>query len=929
MPAAVVPFVRVINLRSGAVLGESTLVESMSITRGLDGEETLSVSLPMVDDAGNPNPAAQALVNSTGGVNDQGTLEPLLLALSLDGGANIDARKAVEHPTLTLDATSGATVSEQGNGLWAGYARVLVDRVTFNGVTFGFLVDGAAGSLGSNLKSGQQGIGNPALLGNLKGYMQTEPGPPRPGTGTPTWAAQDRLRLGAAVDSSISGLYVDADENASPIDAAVATALTAVSGTTSSDGLGVHAHLVVDSSDPGAGNIAPSAIGSGWGGAIAVGLAGTDSGLTFHETTYLTDPSRAYDPTHEQILDPLTREPDLTQVDAGETLIGGLCTHGLPESATIVGIVCINGAAPMEGTTAWNASLPIVAARDAQGFGGVYFLVEHTAYPFSQQLNINDLWLDVPGAFLYAATANGVYRAPATLSGTQTPMDALAAYCSAQGLPGVAWERIGGNRVSTPSTAGLVSNCRKVIAANGTIVAHATSGNVVGLFLHPARSGDTHGVRGGYDGWSSLHPSASIIDFAYSAAGDELVFADSDGGTTLVLHAGISAGPGVPVLVDVPIGSTITGIDKVPGGYVVRTLDGANGLYWVPTGGTAMTAIGAGLVDEAGNPVMVNRTLGYPDPFTPGGHAIAGTTVYGFACTDSGVFYSTTALSAPTWVGSGAQTGLGAQNVTLLAAGYQRSLINRLATCVYASTGASLYASACDGLYYDDILAEKVTLEAFFLSAAAQCSEASGAPFPPTDTVALATDISGIPYVGTPGNTWTLPSSIALPKDFAWVSPLDERNRRTYRLVNFGSASPYFGLHAGEVPEIEATSSTLPVAAATRLGAVMVRRVKEYSRAQYVLTLTSAFAFADSLLRRLRPSQTALVTIDRTAWGMNYSADTFYVLRHTISFARGDTVCRTQMGRLLRNTAPSDSQIAAALGYATKQSNRYATGKRA
>jgi len=182
MPAAVVPFVRVINLRSGAVLGESTLVESMSITRGLDGEETLSVSLPMVDDAGNPNPAAQALVNSTGGVNDQGTLEPLLLALSLDGGANIDARKAVEHPTLTLDATSGATVSEQGNGLWAGYARVLVDRVTFNGVTFGFLVDGAAGSLGSNLKSGQQGIGNPALLGNLKGYMQTEPGPPRPGS---------------------------------------------------------------------------------------------------------------------------------------------------------------------------------------------------------------------------------------------------------------------------------------------------------------------------------------------------------------------------------------------------------------------------------------------------------------------------------------------------------------------------------------------------------------------------------------------------------------------------------------------------------------------------------------------------------------------------------------------------------------------------
>ena len=114
-------------------------------------------------------------------------------------------------------------------------------------------------------------------------------------------------------------------------------------------------------------------------------------------------------------------------------------------------------------------------------------------------------------------------------------------------------------------------------------------------------------------------------------------------------------------------------------------------------------------------------------------------------------------------------------------------------------------------------------------------------------------------------------------------------------------------------------------------GAVMVRRVKEYSRAQYVLTLTSAFAFADSLLRRLRPSQTALVTIDRTAWGMNYSADTFYVLRHTISFARGDTVCRTQtqLGRLLRNTAPSDSQIAAALGYATKQSNRYATGKRA
>jgi hypothetical protein len=328
--------------------------------------------------------------------------------------------------------------------------------------------------------------------------------------------------------------------------------------------------------------------------------------------------------------------------------------------------------------------------------------------------------------------------------------------------------------------------------------------------------------------------------------------------------------------------------------------------------------------------------VAYPDAFTTGGHTIAGQLIYGLAATDAGIFAATAAFPAPAWVRTGAQTGLDYVNCQRVVAGFARQLLappgDRHVTFVYVGAGSSLYLSASDGLYYDDLLAEPVDLEPFFQTTAAQSpSNTTALPFAPTSVVGLANTPASLPYIGTAGTVWQLPAAMTLPDaQYAWVSPLNERNIRSYRLTDFASAAPYFGMHAGEASDIEATSSTLPVVASTRLAQVMLRRVKEYSRPQITLTLRSTLNYVESKLRTLRPTQQVTVTIDRTAWGLVFAASPFYVLRHVLSVSRGDPVWRTEttLGSILRAQAPTDAQIAAALGYAASRTNRYARRRR-
>src|SRR5437588_6223904 len=142
--AGLVPFARIVDLQSDAVLASTDNLLDWQITYELDKIGSLSIEVGAADpgDAGGavPDGFAAALLLAASDLGS--TPRPLLLEFSLDGGASFDSRKMVEQPVRTLKA-SERTIKEDGADLGSILSTVPCERVTYTDCTLKDVFNGA------------------------------------------------------------------------------------------------------------------------------------------------------------------------------------------------------------------------------------------------------------------------------------------------------------------------------------------------------------------------------------------------------------------------------------------------------------------------------------------------------------------------------------------------------------------------------------------------------------------------------------------------------------------------------------------------------------------------------------------------------------------------------------------------------------------
>jgi hypothetical protein len=946
------------NVQTGAALthgtftGSTNAVLSLRIERDADGAETISW-----ETAANADIGAALFAACT-----PGSVAPIRfdLRLSHDSSGHVAARGMVEHPTFTIDAAPhgpGSTIAHSGEGLFRGYALTLTDHLTTHHVQVGHLLTAPpatppAAGLGNDMAGG---IGQSELLARLKGYLQTTPG-------FTFWTAQTSLRATAVVDGSISTLLVDSDEDSAPINESVLAAIGAAAGIDTGSTVGLRAHWVADSSDSAAGNMVPGVDGTNYGVGISVGQTPSLSGPAPGVAVHFTDRASTSAPGDVQVVGPIGLEFATEDAEAQVTMIGGTnAGHGLPQGATITGLCTVANRSTPDGS--WDSSLLVIGCKTATGDGGVYYYhpESRTAWPCSPSLPVNWLWYDngdgaTTGNACYIGTPRGVYR-------QQNFADRGPGHYA----PGVnGWAHLGGSASSVPARTAASADCAKVLAETTptdtyvtALFAQPSQQALTGVYIHPAidtgsRAGKA-AIGGGFDGWTALVSVPALFDYSYDAVSDALYYVTHNNPASIFARAPIhTTTPQAAAQAATPDGSAITGLDWIPGGVVVRTAAGSVTLLYARSVATidsahalVLASMGtAGLVDASGAPVMINRIIAYAgNPNIPAGSTIGTLAVTFLACTDSGIYYTTDPIGSCTWHAVGAQSGISDQNILHVAAGTPQYLISvdvdhSTVSRVFCSTGNQLYVSHSDALFFDDEWADPVDLGLYWLQLAVDATDASniftgGGPkvFPKHDIVGYAWpgwpapgtgNVSGDPgYVGTPGIVRNTVSS--LPAGFSWVSPIDERGKRSYRLTNLHADAPYAATHAGEISQIVASAGVTLETASGRLAAVHLKQLKEGSTIQVLLTLASYFSDPAHVLAGLRPMQQVTVTLSQPVFGPVYSAEPFYVLRHVIEQQRGEPFYRTTttLARLLRDRPATDAELGASVGAKLGKSRRF------
>jgi hypothetical protein len=103
--AAIAPFARLIRITDDAVLAQTTnLLAGTGRESVLDAAGSCTVVVDIADVGTIPASGqgfAAALLSGAGGPGLPGTIVPLLLSLSLDGGATFDSHRIVQAPRLS------------------------------------------------------------------------------------------------------------------------------------------------------------------------------------------------------------------------------------------------------------------------------------------------------------------------------------------------------------------------------------------------------------------------------------------------------------------------------------------------------------------------------------------------------------------------------------------------------------------------------------------------------------------------------------------------------------------------------------------------------------------------------------------------------------------------------------------------------------
>lgn len=842
---------------------------------------------------------AQALAAGRG-VNLTGSGAQYILEFSFDG-AEWDGSGypdlAVDGAMLVEKLDRGLYLQLRGRPVFGGYADNAVDRLTLNSTA---LNDALSADVGT-ITPVDTGSTTPTYLYDgeplpqQKGVFKTGPGPD------------------GALGSELFFLYVsmnpvlfnarvkvDLDSNTNFL---AKTAQDAIDVTTGMpiDGtpLGSYSHFVADTSSSEL-NL------TGWNRGLAVGYLSTTPHITFSRTASPTDLAQALilEPDQTQ---PLMLSQDLTRAVRKVAGIGGYSNHGLPDGATIRQGTLINP--PSSGTdVTWDANLYIFVASTSDGLGGFYYWPhDGLAYRIGQEIDGACSLCSSSDGYVYIAGLNGVFR---------WKIDTSAAGLAAS------LEQVGGLRASVKevrfTTLGVVAWL--AMTPTGTD----------GLFLW---NGPTPDTGHGYDGWQILAGNGQLIGWA--VAGGSLMLATTDNPATIQVIANPLTGGSSTTLVTA---SHISGIDGEPSGQyaVVRTDAGAAEMHLLT--GTAISVLdGTSMVDGAGNLVQVNKVHIFPFSQTMEidvGSAANPTqklavTFNLLADTDSGI-YACDNFSGASWKTTPPQSGLSNQAIVDCQIALPQTLINRTTTRIFAVATKGLYISHSAGFWFDCETEEKVTIGAFLTA----LFRLSGEGLFPDNTItaiqvrqiaAGATSSVSIidtpPGLGTSGKCLVLNTNedVQMPDGYYWTMPLNERNKRTQRIVNVHSPSVTGRFLPVEYIDIQADSTTPAAVASGKLAQAIMRQAQDACLQEDSVVIPSTLAFArdasgnPARLRTLRPSHQAATDYARI--GLDLTAVTWYVTRQRFYQALGTNFLSTEttLSTVFRTSDPTEADIGQAL----------------
>ena len=419
--AVAVPSLKITNLLTNTTVATATGGQggdlfAVQIQKRQDGPWHIHVELAAW------GVAAANVAVATGGQAGNSQPIPLLGELSMDGGATVDCRFVIHTAQRILDHTGPKIVLDQ-DCLFGMYGVTAVDRVTFVGSTAQIILNAPPGTVVPPVGN----IGTNKTVAYVKGLYQIVPGLGAWGPG------QLRLKMSATVDPILASQPLSVDINSDTIARATATIAARLAGVwLASDAapIGSRGHFTAFTGD-GARN--PTGIGM----TVHVGYVGTAI-----KTTFLGDVSYPLPDYRATSIFPstgMTVEPDLAQLYAQASFIGGRTNVGLGDKTKISSAVCINTAG---GGTAWDASLCVVGTT-----AGVYYYTGFEYFvPWSQPMVVNGLAYSASTRTVYAATDSGVFYATGSPPAPKVKLGKDNRLTVA--YPVTTWQRLGG--VSCP-----------------------------------------------------------------------------------------------------------------------------------------------------------------------------------------------------------------------------------------------------------------------------------------------------------------------------------------------------------------------------------------------------------------------------------------------------------------------------------------------
>jgi len=833
-------------------------VEEMLADVEIDKPGTGSFSILASD------PVAAVLVAGSGGATLTAAVQVYALTISFGGGDHVDITMLVSR------VKRGRVVTVSGPLAYGSYADALIDRLTLHQVSLESALTGAPGTIVAVPESGTGRRPSPfsgVALVYQKGILAESP---LPGN----WAGTGLVRMTAQVDPAIAGLLVDGDQDANTLEKAAAEFVDTVAGLPIAGDrgpLGGRAHIVPDSSDA-ALNI------TGLDRGIAIGHIGSSPHVTF-----TIGPSRAR-LTEAAILNDLEPETLLDALIAKYTAIGGYSNHGMPDGWRVRSLVCINTGRGA-GSIRWDDSLLLIAAADSTGQGGVFYWPgDGVGYRVGGMLaGIAALGYDEATYALYAATDHGVYTRTADV------------------LSRAGWTRLGG----------LNGICTGIDVQPGPVIVcdAAVKGGGSRLFRFPAYAAQD-GAPAGYAGWSLLASGGDLLGWAYDAGADRLVTCNRSAPATLNIsmpaeHPAGGAAPQVPV----PNGDHVARLVRLPGGVAILTAAGAKGLYHLADGATVPTNMDpdGSLIDANGVPVMVFGLVPTPRDLILDGATFAGRLV---ALTDAGLFYSTIPIGGD-WRPSDQQSGILDQQCRHYAMGAARTIVNkRVITECWVATDLALLGSHTAGIWWTAESEDKLSIGAYVTA----LGFANGAgPHLPPDVTGLGTIAPG----GTTGSSGrTLPIRAGSQGDpggyLCVLAAYDERNKRSYKIVDTDGRSPTSRTVPGEFAHITTDASTGVATASGILAKAIIREMRERNTPQHILQIDSVLPTTAHALRTLRPTHMIRVIYDLTpAYPINLDVS-MYVHRVVFRKTKGENILRVQVhaGTTLALRPPTEAEVA-------------------